>query len=69
MLVTIIIVSLFVFKAPDYVWLSVPICFAYLVLKSKFKARMKRNNDSQLHDDCPQTEYDEFDWWQDNQGL
>ena len=21
------------------------------------------------HDDVPYTEYDEFDWWQDNQGL
>lgn len=57
MIFTIIIVGLFVFKAPDYTWLSVPICFAYFFLKSI----VKRN--------LPQQNYDEFDWWQDNQGL
>lgn len=69
MLVTIIIVGLFVFKAPDYVWLSIPICFAYLFLKSAIKAGAGHKNNKRSHDDCPQTEYDEFDWWQDNQGL
>ncbi len=57
MIFTIIVVSFFVFKAPGLTWLSFPICLAYLAIKSAIK-----KNDSE------QT-YDEFDWWQDNQGL
>ncbi len=68
MIFTIIVVGLFVFKAPDYAWLSVPICFFYLVLKHTIKDRIASDRKDK-HDDVPYTEYDEFDWWQDNQGL
>lgn len=54
---TIIVVSLFVFKAPNLTWLSFPICFAYFFLKNIGKRH------------SPKQHYDEFDWWQDNQGL
>lgn len=57
MIFTIVIVSLFVFKAPDFTWLSIPICFVYFFIKSTIKR------------DLPHHHYDEFDWWQDNQGL
>lgn len=57
MIFTIIVVGLFVFKAPALTWLSFPICFAYLAIKSA----IKKNR--------PKRKYDEFDWWQDNQGL
>lgn len=57
MIFTIIVVGLFVFKAPDLTWLSFPICFAYLAIKSAIKKN------------CRKREYDEFDWWQDNQCL
>ena len=59
MIFTVIVVSLFVFKAPDYAWLSAPICLAYLILKSIIKQKAPPDD----------YEYDEFDWWQDNQGL
>lgn len=49
MIFTIIVVSLFVFKAPALIWLSFPICFAYLVIKSA----IKKNSSEQT--------YDEFD--------
>lgn len=57
MIFTIIVVGLFVFKAPALTWLSFPICFAYLAIKSA----IKKNR--------PKRTYDELDWWQDNQGL
>lgn len=57
MIFTIIVVGLFVFKAPALTWLSFPICFAYLAIKSAIKKNRSKRT------------YDEFDWWQDNQGL
>lgn len=62
MFVTIIVVALFVFKAPNYVWLSIPICFAYFFLKFAIKQAAHREKKIVY-------EWDEFDWWQDNQGL
>lgn len=57
MIFTIIVVGLFVFKAPNLTWLSVPVCFAYFFIKNIVKQHL------------PKQHYDEFDWWQDNQGL
>lgn len=64
MIFTFIVVGLFVFFAPAFVWLSIPICFAYFFLKSAIKIEAVQSKT-----DCPETEYDEFDWWQDNRGL
>ena len=63
MIFVIIVVGWFVFKAPNLVWLSVPICFAYHFLKSIIM--------NSVHQDKPSNgnKSDEFDWWQDNQGL
>lgn len=58
MIFTFIVVALFVFKAPDYTWLGCLLCFTYLVIKSILKKNRPQKR-----------EYDEFDWWQDNQGL
>ena len=65
MLFTITVVSLLVFRAPGIAWLSVPICLVYLIIKSEFKDKSGTGR----KDDAPITEYDDFDWWQDNQGL
>ena len=59
MLFTIIVVALFVFKAPSLVWLSIPICLIYLILKGFIKKGLPRH----------QNHFDEFDLWQDNQGC
>lgn len=63
MIFTIFVVSFFVFTAPALTWLSIPICLIYLIIKSSIK---KDNSKSKGKD---QDTYDEFDWWQDNQGL
>lgn len=62
MIFTIVVVSLFVFFAPAFVWLSIPICLAYHILKSSLKEAANQEKPSV-------DEWDEFDWWQDNQGL
>lgn len=60
MIFTIIVITLFVFKAPKFTWVGVLICFGYFFLKSMVKNGLPQ----QQHD-----EFDEFDWWQDDQGL
>ena len=61
MFVCLIIIAVFVFKFPEHEWLFALLCFAYVGLKSWVKkGTASRNNDIY---------YDEFDWWQDNQGL
>ncbi len=64
MIFTLIVVGLFVFKAPEYTWLSVPICLVYFFLKSLVK-----RGAAHTKNDVPETEFDEFDLWQDNQDL
>ena len=61
MIVTIIIVSLFVFKAPDYAWMSVPIRLAYLFIKSKIKESLPEVRDDEYED--------EYEMWQDDEDL
>lgn len=61
MIFTIIVVSLFVFKAPDYAWLSVPICFAYFFIKSKIKENLPKNREDEYED--------EYEMWQDDEDL
>ena len=60
MIVTLIVVTWFVFKAPAVAVLSVPICLVYLILKYELFGKRKRREVFY---------YDEFDWWQDNQGF
>ena len=59
MIVVLIIVAIFAFKFPHIAWLSGPICVLYLVLKSVIKEKLPKR----------EVEHDEFDRWQDNQGL
>lgn len=59
MIVVLLIVAIFVFKFPHIAWVSAPICVLYLVLKSVIKEKLPKR----------EAERDEFDWWQDNQGL
>ena len=64
MIITLIIVSFFVFVLPSLALLSIPICLVYLIVKSIIKEQLKSDK---KEDKEPQ--WDEFDWWQDNQGL
>ena len=61
MIFTIIVVSLFVFKAPDYAWLSVPICLAYFFIKSKIKENLPKSREDEYED--------EYEMWQDDEDL
>lgn len=60
MIVCLIVLALFVFKAPQYTWVGGLLCVAYLIVKHSFKERFIRKRSCH---------FDEFDWWQDNQGL
>lgn len=67
MLLYIIIVGILVFINPILGAVGVFACVGIHILKSvAFGGRKK---ESEKRDDVPQTECDEFDWWQDNQGL
>ncbi len=55
MILDAIIISVFVFEFPGWEWLGVVIVFLRHIL---FESTPKRDYKS-----------DEFDWWQDNQGL
>ncbi len=57
MIFTIIGAGLFAFKAPVLTWLSIPICFAWLFIKSEMKSNSSPKD------------YDEFAWWQDDRGT
>ncbi len=57
MIFTIIVVALFVFKAPGYEGFCIPICLAWFGLKALFKRALVSEK------------FDIFDIWQDNQGL
>lgn len=65
MIFTIFVVAFFVFTAPGLTWLSIPICLIYLAIKSYLKG----DNSKDKGKGKDKNTYDEFDWWQDNQGL
>ena len=69
MIFCIIVALLFVAFAPGLWWLSIPICAAYLILKAVLQEKFGDKSDGKDDCDAPFTEYDEFDWWQDNRGL
>lgn len=67
MLLYIIIIGILVFINPILGAVGVFACLGIHILKSViFGSRKKK---LKKHDNIPHTEYDEFDWWQDNQGL
>ena len=55
----------FVF-APELWWLGGVIAVLLIVL---WKILTRNADEKKPKDDVPRTEYDEFDWWQDNQGF
>ena len=67
-IIVIIIVGLFVFFLPGWGWLSLPIGLGILILKEVI-TKAVREEQNKPSGDSPKAEYDEFDWWQDNQGL
>lgn len=55
---------------PDYDWLTIPIfvAVALIWLAAKILRSLSGPNPPENRKD-PRDFYDEFDWWQDNQGL
>ena len=69
MILCIIAVVVLYLINPVLGWIGVPVCvglYALTHLPSKDKKQSGDNKDDR-NCDAPFTEYDEFDWWQDNQ--
>lgn len=67
MLLYIIIIAVLVFINPVLGAVGVFLCLVIQFLKDIVFGNSDKGENK--HDDVPHTEYDEFDWWQDNQGL
>lgn len=64
-----LIAYLFMFAVIGVLKLVITIlCIPIGIIKALLGSGSPRTSHSG-HDDVPRTEYDEFDWWQDNQGL
>ncbi len=70
MLLYIIVVGILTFINPILGAVGVFACVGFHILKSiLFGDKNDKKDERKKQDDAPHTEYDEFDWWQDNQGL
>lgn len=67
MLLYIIIIGILVFINPILGPVGVFLCLGIHILKDILFGEGKKEHEK--HDNTPYTEYDEFDRWQDNQGL
>ncbi len=64
-----LIAYLFMFAVIGALKLVITIlCIPIGIIKAFLESDSQRTSHSG-RDDVPRTEYDEFDWWQDNQGL
>ena len=60
---------IFLVYVPDLWWLGGVIAVLLIVLWKILTGIVDEEEKKKPPEDTPQTEYDEFDWWQDNQGL
>lgn len=60
---------IFLVYVPDLWWLGGVIAVLLIVLWKILTGIADEEKKKKPPEDTPQTEYDEFDWWQDNQGL